>query len=110
MTEDLRRFWFEFDLPESVRSSPGVIRLDGETPSRRWLWRGCGATGSDEADCLKLISALIAPDKLPPITRVIPDVDIGALPVEVRADIGVVVWRGVWFPRGSSAWSPPPDA
>jgi hypothetical protein len=110
MSGQLRRFWFEFDLPDPERSSPGMITLDGETLSRRLLWRGCGATGADEADCLKLIAALIAPDKLPPISRVVPDVDIAALAAGVRAEIGVVVWRGVWFPRGSSAWSPPTDA
>jgi hypothetical protein len=56
-----------------------------------------------------LIATLIAPDKLPAISRVIADVEVAALPHDVRDEIGVVVWRGVWFPRGSSAGSQLPQ-
>lgn len=109
MSSQLRRFWFEFDLPDPEPSPPDVIVLDGESLARRWLWRGCGVTGLDEEDCLRQIEALIAPDKLPPVSHVIADVDVTALTPHVRSEIGVVVWRGIWFPRGSSAWSPQPD-
>ena len=109
MSAGLRRFWFDFDLPKPTPAVPGVITLDGEPPARRWLWRGCGVTGSDEADCLEQVAALIAPDELPPVSQVIADVDVAALPSDVRSQIGVVVWRGIWFPRGSSRWSPDPD-
>ncbi len=106
MTSQLRRFWFEFDLPKPDTSPPGVIILDGEPLATRFLRRGSGATGSDEADCLEQIAALIAPDQLPRVSRVVPDVDVSTLPADVRSEIGVVVWRGIWFPRASSTWSP----
>ena len=106
MTRRLRRFWFEFDLPPNEASVPGHIVLDGGPPSRFWLWRGCGATGWDEADCLGLIAGLIEPEPVPRVIRAVADVDVSTLAPDIRSDVGVVVWRGVWFPRGASAWSP----
>jgi hypothetical protein len=37
---------------------------------------------------------------LPPIRNVIEDVNISTLDVcHVQANMGVSIWRGVWFPR-----------
>ena len=84
----LRRFWFEFDLGPTDRSWPlTVLRL------------GCGCTGYDQEDCLRLISeCVMGGEPVPPIKKVVPDVDIRTLDANhVRRGVGVVAWRGIWL-------------
>ena len=99
----LVRFWFEFDLEDHrpPEPPPGAVSLDGGTTAYRWLSRGAGVTGYDQDDCLRLISGLVG-DPLPPLTRVVRDVDVQSLGI---VDVGVPSSRGVWFPpvnRGRS--------
>ena len=93
----LRRFWFEFDAEE----------LTGEI----WLSIGCGVTGYDEEDCLRMIrEQLIDGAETPPIRKVIPDVDVSTLDEgHVLPNMGVPVWRGIWFPSNECLeflWTP----
>jgi hypothetical protein len=65
-----------------------------------YLRRGCGVTGYDQTDCERLIATdLLKGEDLPLTTRVIPDVDVQTLDLgHVIPNMGVVVWRGVWWP------------
>jgi hypothetical protein len=99
----LRRFWFEFDVPEAKWPAGSGVTLDfppGSTLAQMYLKRGCGVTGYDQADCEQLIRAdLLKGENLPPITRVIENVDVQTLDRgHVIPNMGVVVWRGVWWP------------
>jgi hypothetical protein len=99
--QGLRRFWFEFEV-----SPPDVVprSLDGPDhwKSIQRLRNGVGVTGYDEADCLGLIQAnVMGRDELPPIRRVVPDVDVSTLDEgHVLGNLGVPVWRGIWYPKG----------
>jgi hypothetical protein len=96
---DLRRYWFEFEVEPEPPPPAGRIRLDhlpDATRAQRFLQRGVGVTGYDEADCLELICRLLEGEPLPPIARVLPDVDVSTLPVV--AGFGMTVWRGIWHP------------
>jgi hypothetical protein len=70
--------------------------------------RGCGVTAYDRADALNILQATVfAETSMPEIVEVIEDVDVRTLDQgHVIPKMGVVVERGVWFPRGyqSSAW------
>lgn len=84
----LTRFWFEFD--ELADPPPGA-RL------------GCGVTAMSRSDAEQLMRDGSGRD-LPPIRRVIEDVDVATLDEgHVLPNVGDVSVRGVWFPRGSSA-------
>jgi hypothetical protein len=84
----LRRYWIEFEVDAPEHLPLGTLL-------------GCGVTGYDQEDALQLLRQHIfdgAP--LPPIRRLIEDVDISILDANhVRPNMGVPVWRGVWFPR-----------
>jgi hypothetical protein len=83
----LRRYWFEFDLPEEWH---GRLNLS------------CGVTAYDVDDAQRLLcERVFEGGELPPIRRLIEDVDISTLdPNHVRPNMGVCVRRGVWFPLG----------
>ena len=71
-------------------------RLDVEGCAR---FEGCGVSGYDEADCLRLLGEEFFTGRpLPPIVRSVANVDVSTLPDRVRAKAGVPVYRGVWFP------------
>lgn len=82
----LRRYWFEFDGPDA----PSSLNM-----------RRCGVSAYDYKDALALVrERIFANAVLPTITRVIEDVDVSTLdPNHVLPNIGIVVWRGVWFPK-----------
>jgi hypothetical protein len=99
----LRRYWFEFDVPEAKWPEGSGVTLDhppGATLSQMYLRAGCGVTGYDQADCEQVIQHdLLSDEPLPPIVKVVPDVNVQDLdPGHVLPNIGVVVWRGVWWP------------
>jgi hypothetical protein len=100
MLPTVRRFWFEFDLP-----SPGP---EGE-PAYACLSLGVGVTGFDVADCLWMIRDLLPAVSLPPTRTVTPDVSLAEF-APCMIGLGVLVWRGVWFPgdnlRTSGVWRP----
>ncbi len=87
----LHRYWIEFDAREPH---------DRELLARRYLLPGCGVTAWDEADAHRLISEhLFEGGPLPPIRSITPDIDISSLDANhVRPNMGIHVWRGVWFP------------
>lgn len=103
MEAGLRRYWFVFDVaPFEPNQGPG-ISLDGPevwTPEAR-VRGGVGVTGSDESECLNLVRSRIFLDApMPPVLRVIEDVDVSTLGEHVLQTMEVPVWRGIWFPRG----------
>ena len=90
-TMRLRRFWFEFEIDAADWSSP----VSG-------LKRGCGVTGHGRDECLELVRAkLLGGGALPPLRRVIEDVDVSTLDSNhVLPNMGVAVQPGIWFPLG----------
>ena len=96
-TNGLTRYWVEFEIPEEDMPWRNV-QLDGPDLVRRYLGRGCGVTGWDLDDCLRIISAsLLDGQSPPPLRQVIANVDMSQVNVDL-SHIGVVVWRGIWFP------------
>ena len=94
----LVRYWFEFDVADLAPAKrEGWIQLDGGTLAYRVCGRGVGVTGYNEADCLALIESVLDDEPLPPVARVVREVDVDSLGVDKR-HIGVTVWRGVWHP------------
>lgn len=87
----LHRYWFEFDAREPA---------DRERLAHRFLLAGCGVTAWNEEDARWLIREhLFEGEPLPPIRSITEDVDISTLdPKHVRPNMGLCVWRGVWFP------------
>lgn len=83
----LRRYWIEFE----PNSDPG-----GRVRA------GCGVTAFDREDAFRLLrERVFAGEELPPIRRVIENVEISALdPGHVRPNMGTPLRRGVWFPLG----------
>ena len=82
----LRRFWFEFE-PDS--KLPNFLRRYVVTA---WTYE----------DALHLLQERVFRDApLPPIHGSTEDVDISTLDAgHVRPNMGVVIWRGVWYPLG----------
>ena len=87
----LHRYWFEFAASEP---------RERELLARHFLLAGCGVTAWNEEDARRLIhEQFFSGDPLPPIRSVCADVDVSTLdPDHVRPNMGVPVWRGVWFP------------
>ena len=79
----LRRYWFEFDL-----SQHGAL-----TPE-------CGVTAYDYEDAVNLMKETVFGNShLPPVRNVVEDIDISTLDErQVRPNMGIPVFRGVWFP------------
>ena len=75
-TTGLTRYWVEFEMPEKDEPQRAV-HLD---------------------DCLRIISAsLLDGQSPPPLRQAIADVKMSQVDVD-PSHIGVVVWRGIWFP------------
>jgi hypothetical protein len=105
MEYGLRRFWFEFEVLPYQPASEHEISLDGpdswspQAPIRM----GVGVTGIDEEDCRNLVERLIFDGQpLPPVRRVVADVDVSALGERVLPNMEVPIRRGIWFPMGFS--------
>jgi hypothetical protein len=95
----LVRLWVEFDLRAALGLPPEQQAYGLTLTSIPPWYEGCGVSGYDEADCLRLIREEFFPGRpLPPIVRSVVGVDVSALPDLVRAKVGVPVYRGVWFP------------
>ena len=94
--DGLHRYWFEFEgAPEGV-----TFGLVLTTPP--WKLIGVGVTGFDETDCRAMISEkLLRGGPMPPLRRVVRDIDMSTLDERhVLPNMGVAVWRGIWFPEG----------
>lgn len=92
----LHRDWVEFNV----------------APGTAWPPPACGVTAFSVDDALELIQERVYETKpLPPVTRVIEDVDVSQLdrlwhpgigvPLSfVKGDVSIAtpIWRGVWFP------------
>ncbi len=88
----LHRYWFEFEPPREANSPIGAITLSPWPPS------GCGVTAYTLEDAQHLMhTQLGALGPIPPIRRVVEDVDLSTVDVLRRAMI-IPVWRGVWYP------------
>jgi hypothetical protein len=85
----MRRYWFEF-VYEGYEDIPFGLRM------------GCGVTASTQDEALGLIKERVFEGReLPPILRVVSDVDISTLDEgHVRPNMGIPVVRGIWFPLG----------
>ena len=85
----LHRYWFQFELTVHNPHPSGTVA-------------GCGITALNYEDALKILQEhVFTQQKLPPICRVIEDVDIATLdPNHVRPNMGLPIKRGVWFPLG----------
>ena len=85
----IRRYWFEFDVDSSAATSGLRARLAD----------GCGVTGRDEDDCLELIKRnVLAGNELPPVRRVIRDIELSTLSALIQRTIEGTRARGVWYP------------
>lgn len=84
-----KRYWIEFEIDLDDWGSPNSL-----------LRAGCGVTGVNLDDCLCLIQQQILNGaELPPMKRVIEDVDISTLDSNhVIPNMGLVIKRGIWFP------------
>ena len=80
----LTRYWVTFD------GNPGY-----------GLGMGVGVTAWNVEDALQLVTdALSTYGPLPPIAKVIEDVDVSTLDARhVIPNMDPPIWRGVWFPR-----------
>jgi hypothetical protein len=94
----LRRYWFEFDFSDGEHS---------------YGWRylpayGCGITAYDQADALGIMRVFLLRDEgWPRFTAVIVDIDVSTIAhAHVRSNMGVPVWRGVWYPRINLSYGP----
>jgi len=84
--DELRRFWFEFNE---------VDEHGCRLPYR------CGVTGWSESDALALVGETYCEKRLPPTPTVARhDFDVSTLDADqnLRPNLGVPVWRGIWYP------------
>ena len=101
MADEMVRLWIEFDIPPPAPQpeGPGVTLDGGDSfaPTAA-LRQGVGVTGYDLRDCLGFVQRqMLEGAALPPVTRVVENVDVSALAVSDR--VGVPAMRGIWFPR-----------
>lgn len=85
----LNRYWFKF--------------AEGGNPA--FLDLGCGITAYDEVDAREILrDEVFSLYGSRDVVEVIADVDIQTLEANhVRPNMGVPVWRGVWFPNLQSS-------
>ena len=85
----LRRYWFEFIFTTPFPNPPGT-------------GLGCGVTAHSQEDAIKILDEKIFTKiKRPEFSNVIEDVDIQTLDHgHVISNMGVPIYRGVWFPLG----------
>ena len=84
--QDLHRYWIEFR-----DSDAHGCRL----PSR------CGVTAWSESDALDLVAEMYcARDEAPAPSSIVSDFDVSELDddANVGPNLGVPVWRGIWYP------------
>lgn len=83
----LHRYWFTF--AGDARSLPAGLAV------------GCGVTAPNRCEAARMISQhLLAGNELPPLARIVEDVDVSALDEDhVLPNAGPPNVRGVWFPR-----------
>lgn len=85
------RYWFEFEQDD--KSFPCVE-----------VNFGCGVTGYDRNDAIKILQETIFREAMPSIKQVVENIDISTLDEgHVKPSIGDVYIRGVWFPLGYKA-------
>ena len=94
----LTRYWIEFDTSTAELQRYVFCHAVG---------LGCGVTAYSYEDALCLLQAQVFRDgPIPPILSIIENVDISALdPGHVHPNIGVTIWRGIWYPNHST-WTP----
>ena len=82
----LHRFWIEFEPGSGIAWPP------------RWA---CGVTAYSLDDAMQLLRLRVFREcDVPPVRKVVEDVDITTLDRgHVRPNMGVPIWRGVWFPN-----------
>lgn len=96
MKVNLIKFWFEFEIS------------DAELRNHRHyggLTLGCGVTAYNYDDALIVLQqGLFRDEPIPTIKRVVENVDVSTLDANhVLPNIGVPIWRGIWYPRISVA-------
>ena len=67
------------------------------------MWSlGCGVTASSRDDALEILRFMVFKDEpMPKVQEFVEDVDVNNLDQgHVVPNMGVVAWRGVWFPPG----------
>jgi hypothetical protein len=82
----LHRYWITFaDLPELSM----------------WTF-GCGVTAYSRDDALEILRFMVFKDEpMLKVQEIVEDVDVNNLDQgHVVPNMGVVAWRGVWFPKG----------
>lgn len=83
----MHRYWLTWDRSSPVEPPIGA-------------GHGCGVTGFDLDDALRLVKDRFG-SATPPISSVVEDVDVSTLDAgHVLPNMGVVIYRGVWFPAG----------
>jgi hypothetical protein len=83
----LHRYWFDFDL----QAGEGPIGTAA----------GCGVTAYDREDAQHLLRERVFRGELPPVERVVEDIDVSTLdPGHVLPNMSAPNRRGVWFPMG----------
>jgi hypothetical protein len=87
----VQRYWFEFVVDLADWAAPSSV-----------LRAGCGVTGYDVDDCLRIISDKVLGGANPPtIRRVVEDIDVSTLDQKhVVPNMGSIFRRGIWFPLG----------
>jgi hypothetical protein len=89
MVNCLKRYWFEFDFSGDEPSQYGYLPI-----------HGCGITAYDYDDALLIMRRFILPNnQLPKFSRIIENIDVSTLEdMKIIPNLGVPVWRGVWYP------------
>jgi hypothetical protein len=90
MANSLKRYWFEFDFGDDELSRYGYLPIS----------RGCGITAYDYDDALHIMRYFLIQDKeMLRLGRVIENIDISTIEdMNIIPNLGVPVWRGVWYP------------
>jgi hypothetical protein len=90
MATCLKRYWFEFDFPKPRLSHDAYIPACG----------CCGITAFDYNDALIIMRRFMLLENEKPIfSRVIENIDVSTIEdMHIIPNLGVPVWRGVWYP------------
>ena len=93
MKNNLKRYWFEFEIDCAFNYTAGI-------------GRGCGVTAIDYEDAIKMMEEKMFTEiRSPRILKTIENIDIRQLDQKhVIPNMGVVVQRGIWFPLGYEEW------
>jgi hypothetical protein len=89
MKDNLKKYWFEFEIDKAVNYPMGI-------------GIGCGVTAIDYKDAIKIMEEKIFKKiKSPRILKTIENIHISKLDQEyVIPNMGAVIYRGIWFPLG----------